>query len=84
MFFRPGTHGSSDVCSPRMTRRTDETANNVQVIAHTYLHTLGDFLDLDVNRKIEYPNFSPDVFTNSQFRLPNFNKLSAAKTTEEG
>ena len=84
LFFRPGTHGSSDVCSPRMTRRTDETANNVQVIAHTYLHTLGDFLDLDVNRKIEYPNLSPDVFTNSDFRLSNFNKLSAAKTTEEG
>lgn len=83
LFFRPGTHGSSDVCSPRMTRRTDEVSNNVQVIVYTYISTLGDFLDLDVNRKNEYPNFSPDVFTNSQVRLPNFDKLSAAKTTEE-
>ena len=66
-----------------MTRRTDEVSNNVQVIVYTYISTLGDFLDLDVNRKNEYPNFSPDVFTNSQVRLPNFDKLSAAKTTKE-
>ena len=39
LFFRPGTHGSSDVCSPRMTRRTDEVSNNAQVIAHTYTGT---------------------------------------------
>ena len=69
LFFRPGTHGSSDVCSPRMTRRTDEVSNNAQVINCPYLHELGDILHLDVNRKIEYLNFSPYVFKNSQFRL---------------
>ena len=46
-----------------MTRRTDEVSNNVQVIVYTYISTLGDFLDLDVNRKNEYiPYFFTTCF----------------------